>query len=126
MEEEKKILLKSFIDFFGYEEILDGMSKKDIVEYIEDNPYILNDVSDETLLDGVSKPLGEFDSDQLIEELTCRGYEVKEKDYLENKNEILGNIGEICRKLYGKGYIGKEDAKSVLNDFLDMWMIHSF
>ena len=126
MEEEKKNLLKSFIDFFDYEEILDEIDKEDIVEYIEDNPYILNDISDETLLEGVSNPLEQYDSDELIEELTDRGYEVKEKDYLENKNEILGNIGEICRKLYGKGYIGKEDAKSVLNDFLDMWMIHSF
>lgn len=81
MEEEKKNLLKSFIDFFDYEEILDEMGKEDIVEYIEDNPYILNDVSDETLLDGVSNPLEQYDSDELIEELTDRGYEVKERGH---------------------------------------------
>lgn len=126
MEEEKKNLLKSFIDFFDYEEILDEMGKEDIVEYIEDNPYILNDISDETLLEGIHDPLSEFDSDELIEELTCRGYEVKEKDYLENKNEILDNLGEICRMLYGKGYIGKKEAKSILSDFLDTWMTNSF
>ena len=105
MEEKKKNLLRSFIDFFDYEEILDEMDKEDIVEYIEDNPYILNDVSDETLLEGVSNPLERYDSDELIEELTDRGYEVKERGYLENKNEILDNLGEICRMLYGKGYI---------------------
>lgn len=119
MEEKKKNLLRSFIDFFDYEEILDEMDKEDIVEYIEDNPYILNDVSDETLLEGVSNPLERYDSDELIEELTDRGYEVKERGYLENKNEILDNLGEICRMLYGKGYIGKKEAKSVLSDFLD-------
>ena len=67
MEEKKKNLLRSFIDFFDYEEILDEMDKEDIVEYIEDNPYILNDVSDETLLEGVSNPLERYDSDELIE-----------------------------------------------------------
>lgn len=126
MEEEKKNLLKSFIDFFGYEEILDEMNKEDIAEYIEDNPYILNDVSDEMLLEGVYDPLRNFDSDELIEELNDRGYEVKEMDYLENKNEILDNLGEICRMLYGKGYIGKKEAKSILSDFLDTWMTNSF
>lgn len=134
MEEKKKNLLKSFIDFFDYEEILDEMDKEDIVEYIkediveyiEDNPYILNDVSDETLLEGVSNPLERYDSDELIEELTDRGYEVKERGYLENKNEILDNLGEICRMLYGKGYIGKKEAKSILSDFLDTWMTNSF
>ena len=89
MEEKKKNLLRSFIDFFDYEEILDEMDKEDIVEYIEDNPYILNDVSDETLLEGVSNPLERYDSDELIEELTDRGYEVKERGYLENKSDIL-------------------------------------
>lgn len=126
MEEEKKNLLKSFIDFFDYEEILDEIGKEDIVEYIENNHYILNDVSDETLLDGVSNPLEQYDSDELIEELTDRGYEVKERGYLENKNEILDNLGEICRMLYGKGYIGKKEAKSILSDFLDTWMTNSF
>lgn len=134
MEEKKKNLLKSFIDFFDYEEILDEMDKEDIVEYIkediveyiEDNPYILNDVSNETLLEGVSNPLERYDSDELIEELTDRGYEVKERGYLENKNEILDNLGEICRMLYGKGYIGKKEAKSILSDFLDTWMTNSF
>ena len=126
MEEKKKNLLRSFIDFFDYEEILDEMDKEDIVEYIEDNPYILNDVSDETLLEGVSNPLERYDSDELIEELTDRGYEVKERGYLENKNEILDNLKEICRMLYGKGYIGKKEAKSILSDFLDTWMTNSF
>ena len=126
MEEKKKNLLRSFIDFFDYEEILDEMDKEDIVEYIEDNPYILNDVSDETLLEGVSNPLERYDSDELIEELTDRGYEVKERGYLENKNEILDNLGEICRMLYVKGYIGKKEAKSILSDFLDTWMTNSF
>lgn len=126
MEEKKKNLLRSFIDLFDYEEILDEMDKKDIVEYIEDNPYILNYFSDETLLEGVSNPLERYDSDELIEELTDRGYEVKERGYLENKNEILDNLGEICRMLYGKGYIGKKEAKSILSDFLDTWMTNSF
>ena len=126
MEEKKKNLLRSFIDLFDYEEILDEMNKKDIVEYIEDNPYILNYFSDETLLEGVSNPLERYDSDELIEELTDRGYEVKERGYLENKNEILDNLGEICRMLYGKGYIGKKEAKSILSDFLDTWMTNSF
>ena len=126
MEEKKKNLLRSFIDFFDYEEILDEMDKEDIVEYIEDNPYILNDVSDETLLEGVSNRLERYDSDELIEELTDRGYEVKERGYLENKNEILDNLGAICRMLYGKGYIGKKEAKSILSDFLDTWMTNSF
>ena len=70
--------------------------------------------------------LKQYDCDELIEELTDRGYEVKEKDYLENKNEILDNLGEICRMLYGKGYIDKKEAKSILSDFLDTWMTNSF
>ena len=126
MEKEKKNLLKSFIDFFDYEEILDEMRKKDIAEYIENNTYILDIVSDETLLEGVSNPLGQYDSDDLIEELNDRGYEVKENNYLEDNNKILDNLGEICRMLYGKGYIGKKEAKSVLSDFLDTWMTNSF
>lgn len=126
MEEEKKNLLKSFIDFFDYEEILDEMGKNNIVEYIEDNPYILNDISDETLLEGVYNPLEQYDSDELIEELNDRGYEVKENNYLENKDEILHDLGKICRILYGKGYIGKKEAKSILCDFLDTWMTKSF
>jgi len=28
--------------------------------------------------------------------------------------------------LYGKGYIGKKEAKSILSDFLDTWMTNSF
>lgn len=70
--------------------------------------------------------LSYFYDEDLIKELNNRGYDVTLKAAIADNDEILDNLGEICRMLYGKGYIGKKEAKSILSDFLDLWMTHSF
>ena len=48
-------------------------------------------------------------------------------DMLESNDvDVLKKIGEICRELQPNGYIGKEEAKKLLCDYLDFWMNRSF
>ncbi len=42
------------------------------------------------------------------------------------KKDILDDIKDICRKLKPNGYIGKEEAKALLCDYIDTWMTKSF
>lgn len=40
--------------------------------------------------------------------------------------EIIDMIKYICRLIQPKGYIDKEDAKKILCDYIDCWMIKRF
>lgn len=59
--------------------------------------------------------------DSLVDFLERNGYTV-----LSNNEDILRVLNIICRSISPRSYIGKEDAKHIICDFLDDWMTHSF
>ena len=40
-----------------------------------------------------------------------------------NNTDTLSRIKGICRELQPHGYIGKEDAKKIICDYIDYWFI---
>jgi len=77
----------------------------------------MNDIEkEETVLDILS-------NNNLIKSLKKRDINVDDVD--DNWINLL-KIKSICRDLQPKGYIGKEEAKKMLCDFIDNWMIKCF
>ena len=132
-EKEKTLLGKGLledscvqdvIDYFGPDMILDKMDDEDIAERVDVG--VLNLLDDDTLINSVSNSDNMLDSipmGQIEEYLTDKGY--KMVDMLES-DDVLKKIGKICRELQPNGYIGKEEAKKLLCDYLDFWMNRSF
>lgn len=116
--------VQDVIDYFGPDMILDKMDDEDIAERVDVG--VLRLIDDDTLIDSVSNSDNMLDSipmGQIEEYLTDKGY--KMVDMLES-DDVLKKIGEICRELQPNGYIGKEEAKKLLSDYLDFWMVSSF
>ena len=132
-EKEKTLLGKGLledscvqdvIDYFGPDMILDKLDDKDIAERVDVG--VLSLINDDALIDAINdadKMLDSIPMSQIEEYLTDKGY--KMVDMLEG-DDVLKKIGEICRELQPNGYIGKEDAKKLLCDYLDFWMDRSF
>lgn len=75
---------------------------------------------------GVNELLDHFSDVELINELNKRDYEVFDIEKIVDNNFVLTRIKSVCRKLQPKGYIGKEDAKKLMCEYIDTWMNHSF
>ena len=121
----KDSTIKDIIDHFGADEILDEISDEDILSRIDSS--ILSQVDDDALIDAIydrGRLLKSITIEKIKEYLTDMGYAVL--DDSQEKNEILRRIKNICRELWPKGYIGKEEAKKLICDYLDFWMDRSF
>lgn len=121
---------KDVIDYFDVEVLLENIDDEDIADYVEMNGHILDDVDDDKLIEHVtfeSSIIDSVDEDDMVEALTNKGYTVTSNEENENvEEEILTTIKNICRTIQPRGYISKEDAKQILCDYIDNWMIKSF
>ena len=113
--------VRDVIDYFGAEKILDEMREMDIVDYVGNNRYLLCSIGNEVLFNCVDDDyaLKNISDDDIIDHLEDKGYTVMPPDE-ENQLKALLNV---CRRLKPKGYIDKEEAKKLLSDYIDTWMI---
>lgn len=118
--------IKDVIDYFGADMILDKIDDSDIAERVD--VCVLSQIDDDTLIDAINdtdKMLDSLSMEHIENYLNDGGYSVIDTLKLEEGN-ILKKIKGICRELQPNGYIGKEDAKKLLCDYLDFWMDRSF
>jgi len=66
-----------------------------------------------------------FNDEDIINYLKNNGYKVIDT-YFEEETDLLSDIKNVCRQLQPSGYIGKEEAKKILCEYLDNWMIKCF
>lgn len=118
--------IKDVIDYFGADRILDKIDDSNIAERVD--VCVLNQIDDDVLIDAINdtdKMLDSLSMEDIESYLNDVGYSVIGTQELEEEN-VLKKIKEICRELQPNGYIGKEDAKKLLCDYLDFWMDRSF
>ena len=118
--------IKDVIDYFGADMILDKIDDSDIAERVD--VCVLNLIDDDALIDAINdtdKMLDSLSMEHIESYLNDGGYSVIDTLKLEEGN-ILKKIKGICHELQPNGYIGKEDAKKLLCDYLDFWMDRSF
>lgn len=90
------------VNFFNAYDLLDAMNIHDISNYVCNNwGDVLRDVDNDIII--------------LIS-----------KEDIVNDKVIIDKLKYVCHYLQPKGYIGKEDAKKLLTDYIDMWMTKSF
>ena len=117
--------IKDVIDYFGADKILDEIDDDDIVERVDST--ILKKIDDDNLIEAVmftDKMLDSITIDDIKDYLDDKGYSVIDREKLEE--DFLKEIKEICRELQPNGYIGKEEAKNLICDYLDVWMTKCF
>lgn len=128
MEEREKELIESFVDWFGVKKILKCMDIDDIMDNINVND-VLRNVDDDDLIeamDNVSNVLDSMDDEEIVDYLKDEGYVVYDEEEDPSENSIIDKVEEICREIKPHGYIDKEEAKKLICDYLDTWMIKCF
>lgn len=117
--------VQDVIEFFGSEAILQEMNEGDIADCL--NWSILSRVPDEDLIEAIAdidNVLDNVDNDDIVEYLESKGYHVTTS--YDNMEENLKNLKVFCRQLQPTGFIGKEEAKKLLCEYIDNWMIKCF
>lgn len=117
--------VEDVIEFFGSEAILQAMYEGDIADCL--NWSILSRVPDEDLIEAVANidnVLDKVDDDVIVEYLESKGYHVTTS--YDNTEENLKKLKVFCRQLQPSGFIGKEEAKKLLCEYIDNWMIKCF
>ena len=109
MEKRERKLIKCFIELFGVERILECIAIKDIINNVDIDDVLCN-----------------VDDDDMIDYLCDDGYVVYWKDEDPSRESIIEKVEDICRELQPNGYIGKEEAKNLICDYLDFWMNRGF
>lgn len=109
-------VVEDAIEYFGPNNIMDAIEPSDITGYIETHPLVLDNVEIDYIVETI-------DSASMIKELTDRGFSV---DEIDKEEDIIKTLKNVCRELQPNGYIGKEEAKKLLCDYLDFWMDMSF
>ena len=120
---------EDIVDYFNSEDLLEAMDDEDIASYVEDNEDILQKVDDDALIEGVtfeSSIIDSIETDDMKECLESKGYKVIEEDEFSEKDDILQKIENICKELKPHGYIDKNEAKKLICDFIDFWMVRNF
>jgi hypothetical protein len=120
---------EDIVKYFKSEDLLEAMDDEDIASYVEDNEDILQKVDDDTLIEGVTFESSLIDSigtDDMKECLESKGYKVIEEYGFSEEEDILKKIENICKELKPRGYIDKNEAKELISDFIDFWMVRSF
>ena len=101
------------------------MNEGDIADCL--NWSILSRVPDEDLIEAVANidnVLDKVDNDVIAEYLESKGYHVT--TYYDNTEENLKKLKVFCRQLQPTGFIGKEEAKNILCEYIDTWMNNAF
>ena len=121
----KDLKPEDVISYFGTDNILDSVVEKDIANYLEWNSHILDYMDKDILFDSVDEEymLKNIYKENMVEYLENNGYEVRVPG---ESLDTLETLEEICRELKPRGYLDKEEAKSLLCDYLDTWMTTVF
>lgn len=120
---------EDIIKYFDTEDLLEAMDEEDIALYVEDNKDILRKVDDDALIESVtfeSSLIDSIETDDMKECLESKGYKVVEEDECSEEEDILNKIKNVCKELKPHGYIDKNEAKELICDFIDFWMIKGF
>lgn len=128
MEDREKELIECFVDWFGVKKILKCIDTDDVMDNI-DVDEILSNVDDDELIeamDDVSNALTYINKDEIADYLEDEGYVVYDEDEDPSEKNIIEKVEEICREIKPHGYIDKEEAKKLICDYLDNWMIKCF
>lgn len=119
----------SLVKEAGIDEVMEAFSRHEIADWIEGNEDVLTFVDDDVLIENLNdstRVLGDVESEDMIEVLEERGYEVFEEYNVPTDHDIMNRIQFICRSLQPIGYIGKDDAKKLLCDYIELWMNRGF
>lgn len=120
---------EDIVMYFNSEDLLEAMDEQVIASYVEDNKDILQNVDDNALIENVtfeSSIIDSIETDDMKERLESKGYKVIEEDGCSGEEDILRKIKNICKELKPHGYIDKDEAKELIGDFIDFWMVRSF
>ena len=101
------------------------MNYLDIADFCDHD--ILSYISDEDLADAIIHPdilLKKIDLDTIAGFLRKKEFTVIDNLSVPEQS-VLQKIQEICREIKPKGYIGQEEAKNLLCNYIDTWLIKS-
>lgn len=119
-------IMKTIIESFSTDDILDNISSWDIAQYVEDNPDILLDVNDSALAYTIKERtdfLDNYSNDDLIEEFRSRNMSLL---ILEYDDSLINTIKSICKEISHSAYIDKEESKKILCDYIDTFVDKGF
>ena len=122
----KDVKIEDIINYFGNDEILSNMNYLDIADFCDYD--ILNSISDYDLADAINYPemlLDRVDCETIVDFLTEKHFTVID-NLSEHEQSVLKRIQDICREIQPKGYIGKEEAKKLLCNYIDTWFVKAF
>ena len=114
----KDTKIEQILEYFDVSDILFQINDLDIVDRI--NEYVLSMVDDEELVEGISNVdnvLPAIDTFDIIDYIEEKGYFVVQED--PEPINLMHKISDVCRDIQPDGYIGKEDMKKLINDYID-------
>ena len=120
---------EDIVKYFNNEDLLEAMDEQVIASYVEDNEYILQNVDDNTIIENVtfeSSIIDSIETDDMKECLENEGYKVIKENECREDEDILKQIKNICKELKPYGYIDKNEAKELISDFIDFWIVNGF
>ena len=121
----ENINIEDIIDYYGSDEILSNMNYLDIANFCDYD--ILSYISDEDLAKSIKRPdilLKKIDLDTIVGFLRKNQFTVIDNLSV-SEQSVLQKIQEVCREIKPKGYIGQEEAKNLLCNYIDTWLIKS-
>ena len=121
----KDVKIEDIIEYFGNDEILSNMNYLDIANFCDYD--ILSYIADEDLAKSIKHPnilLKKFDLNTIVGFLRENQFTVID-NLSEHESSVLEKIQEVCREIKPKGYIGQEEAKNLLCNYIDTWLIKS-
>ena len=114
----KDTKIEQILEYFDVSDILFQINDLDIVDRI--NEYVLSMVDDEELVEGISNVdnvLSAIDTSDIIDYIEEKDYFVVSED--PEPINLMHKISDVCRDIQPDGYIGKEDMKKLINDYID-------
>lgn len=117
--------ISDIIEYFGVDEILEEIDDSELAKRIDAN--VLRLVDDEELAVGINNTdvaLSYMDSSDIIDYMRGEGYEFTLYEDSDD-DALMDKIAAICKQIQPNGYIGKEDMKKIITDFIDNKYINS-
>ena len=114
----KDTKIEQILEYFDVSDILFQINDLDIVDRIDE--YVLSMVDGEELVEGISNVdnvLPAIDTFDIIDYIEEKGYFVVQED--PEPINLMHKISDVCRDIQPDGYIGKEDMKKLINDYID-------
>jgi hypothetical protein len=114
----KDTKIEQILEYFDISDILFQINDLDIVDRIDE--HVLSMVDDEELVEGISNVdnvLSAIDTSDIIDYIEEKDYFVVSED--PDSINLMYKISDVCSDIQPYGYIGKEDMKKLINDYID-------